>query len=82
MASEGDSVIVGRFAKPNDWHRRSRPRFLHPIAQRYFDIAPLADGLLPNIVYLIGGKAAGFYTRLSAKSTDYTAVTAPTFVQR
>lgn len=80
---EGDSVVVGRFAKPNDWQlalTTAIPK--HWIAQRYFDIAPLPDGLLPNLgVYLMAGKAAGFYTRLSAKSTDHTAVTAPTFIQ-
>ncbi len=80
---EGDSVIVGHFAKPNDWQlalTTAIPK--HWVAQRYFEIAPLADGLLPNFgAYLIGGAAAGFYTRLSAKSTDYTSVTAPTFVQ-
>lgn len=79
---EGDSVIVGHFAKPSDWQlalTTAIPK--HWIAQRYFEIAPLPEGLLPNIgVYLLGGKAAGFYTRLSAKSTDYTAVTAPTFI--
>ena len=80
---EGDSVIVGHFAKPNDWQlalTTSIPR--HWVAQRYFEIAPLADGLLPNYgAYLMGGEAVGFYTRLSAKSTDYTSVTVPTFVQ-
>jgi glutathionylspermidine synthase len=79
---EGDSVIVGQFAKSNDWQLALTTAIPeHWIAQRYFEIAPLDDGLLPNFgVYLIGGEAAGFYTRLSAKSTDYTAVTAPTFL--
>ena len=79
---EGDSVIVGPFAKPNDWQlalTTAVPK--HWVLQRYFEIAPLEDGLLPNYgAYLIGGEAAGFYTRLSAKSTDYTSVTAPTFI--
>lgn len=79
---EGDSVLVGHFAKPNDWQlalTTAIPK--HWVAQRYFEIAPLEGGLLPNFgAYLIGGAAAGFYTRLSAKSTDYTSVTAPTFV--
>lgn len=79
---EGDSVIVGRFAKPNDWSlalTTAIPK--HWVAQRYFEVAPLDDGLLPNFgAYLIGGAAAGFYTRLSAKSTDYTSTTAPTFI--
>lgn len=81
---EGDSVIVGHFAKPNDWQlalTTAIPK--HWIAQRYFEVAPLDDGLLPNFgVYLIGGEASGVYTRLSAKSTDYTSVTAPTFIRQ
>jgi glutathionylspermidine synthase len=79
---EGDSVVVGPFAKPNDWPlalATAIPK--HWVAQRYFEVAPLDDGLLPNFgAYLIGGAAAGFYTRLSAKSTDYTSTTAPTFI--
>lgn len=78
---EGDSVIVGRFTKQQDWQMAVAtliPR--HWVAQRYFDVKP-HDGLLPNYgVYLIGGEAAGIYTRVSEKSTDYTAVTAATFV--
>ncbi len=81
---EGDSVIVGHFAKPNDWQLALATAIpQHWVAQRYFEIAPLEDGQLPNYgAYLMGGKAAGFYTRLSAKSTDYTSVTAPTYVRR
>ncbi len=84
---EGDSVICGAFAKPQDWQLALTtliPR--HWIAQRFFDVAPIEDSqtmetLLPNYgVYLLGGNAAGFYTRLSKKATDYTAVTAPTFI--
>lgn len=86
---EGDSVICGVFAKPQDWELALTtliPR--HWIAQRFFDVAPIedeqtAEKLLPNYgVYLLGGQAAGFYTRLSRKATDYTAVTAPTFVEQ
>ena len=80
---EGDSVVVGPFVKPADWKLALSamiPR--HWVAQRFFEVAPIENDLLPNIgVYLIGGAAAGFYSRLSRKATDYTAVTAPTFVQ-
>jgi len=80
---EGDSVVVGPFVKPTDWNlslTAAIPR--HWVAQRFFEVAPIENDLLPNIgVYLIGGRAAGFYTRLSRRATDYTAVTAPTFVQ-
>jgi glutathionylspermidine synthase len=79
---EGDSVVCGPFVKPNDWQlalTAAIPR--HWVAQRFFEVAPAEDGLLPNYgVYLIGGRAAGIYTRLSAKATDHTAVTAPTFI--
>ncbi len=80
---EGDSVLVGPFVKPNDWQMgltSAIPK--HWIVQKYFEVAPF-DGFFPNYgVYLIGGQSAGFYTRLSPKSTDYTAVTTPTFIRR
>ena len=84
---EGDSVICGAFSKPQDWELALAtliPR--HWIAQRFFEVAPMTDEqtaepMLPNFgVYLLGGNAAGFYTRLSQKATDYTALTAPTFI--
>ncbi len=80
---EGDSVVCGPFVKPQDWRIAMAAAIpQHWIAQRFFDVEPTNDGLLPNYgVYLIGGRAAGFYTRLSAKATDFTAVTAPTFVE-
>ncbi|HEX4945460.1 MAG TPA: glutathionylspermidine synthase family protein [Blastocatellia bacterium] len=80
---EGDSVLVGPFVKPNDWQLALTTAISnHWVAQRFFAVAPLEDGLLPNLgVYLIAGQAAGFYTRLAPKSTDYTSVTTPTFVQ-
>ena len=79
---EGDSVLCGPFVKPNDWSLALATVIPeHWLAQRFFAVAPIDEGLLPNYgVYLIGGRAAGFYTRLSAKATDYTAVTAPTLV--
>jgi glutathionylspermidine synthase len=80
---EGDSVVCGPFVKPGDWRiaiAAAIPQ--HWIAQRFFDVQPADDGLLPNYgVYLIGGRAAGFYTRLSAKATDYRSVTAATFIR-
>jgi glutathionylspermidine synthase len=80
---EGDSVVCGPFVKPADWRialAAAIPE--HWVAQRFFDVESLADGWLPNYgVYLIGGRAAGFYTRLSRKATDYSSVTAPTYVK-
>jgi glutathionylspermidine synthase len=79
---EGDSVVVGPFVKASDWQltlASAIPR--HWVAQRFFEVAPVADGLLPNYgVYVMGGRAAGLYTRLSSKATDHTAVTAATFI--
>jgi len=83
---EGDSVVCGAFVKPQDWQLALAaliPR--HWVAQRFFDVAPLEDEaqetVLPNYgVYLLAGRAAGFYTRLSSKATDHTAVTVPTLI--
>jgi glutathionylspermidine synthase len=83
---EGDSVVCGAFVKPQDWQLSLAaliPR--HWVAQRFFDVAPLEDEVqekvLPNYgVYLLAGRAAGFYTRLSRKATDHTAVSAPTLI--
>ena len=80
---EGDTVVCGPYVKTNDWRLALAAAIPESwVAQRFFDVLPLDDGLLPNYgVYLIGGRAAGFYTRLSKKATDYTAVTAPTFIK-
>jgi glutathionylspermidine synthase len=86
---EGDSVLCGPFVKPSDWQLALATAIPeHWIAQRFFEVAPVDDGqggeaALPNYgVYLIGGRAAGFYTRLSQKATNYASVTAPTFISR
>jgi hypothetical protein len=85
---EGDSVVCGAFVKPQDWQLALTaliPR--HWVAQAFFDVAPIedepsADKLLPNYgVYLLAGRSAALYTRLSRNATDYTAVTAPTFCE-
>lgn len=84
---EGDSVVCGAFVKEKDWQLSLAsliPR--HWVAQRFFEVAPIEDlekeeVLLPNYgVYLLGGRAAGFFTRLSRKATDYSAVTSPTYI--
>jgi len=80
---EGDSVVCGPFVTPKDWRLALAAAIPERwVAQRFFEVLPSEDELLPNYgVYLIGGCAAGFYTRLSKKATDYTAVTAPTFIR-
>ena len=82
---EGDSVVVGAFVKPADWRLALASAIKrHWVAQRFFEVAPLAnepDSLLPNYgIYLLGGRAAGLFTRLSKQATDYASTTAPTFV--
>jgi hypothetical protein len=81
---EGDSVVVGPFVKPVDWRLALTSAIQeHWVAQRYFEVAPLdeATPLLPNYgVYLLGGRAAGLFTRLSQRATDYASTTAPTFI--
>jgi glutathionylspermidine synthase len=80
---EGDSVICGPFVKLRDWRSALAaviPR--HWVLQRFFKVER-KEGMLPNYgVYVIGGRASGFYTRLSSAGTDYSAVTVPTFVAR
>lgn len=80
---EGDSVVCGPFVKPGDWRIALVTAIPHHwVAQRFFEVEPAEDSLLPNYgVYLIGGRAAGFYTRLSEKATDYRSVTAATFIR-
>ena len=80
---EGDSVFLGRFLKAGEWRTvmaRLDPR--HWILQQFFEVDPSDDGLLTNYgVFVIGGTASGFYTRLSKAGTDYTALTAPTYIR-
>jgi len=84
---EGDTVVCGAFVKPQHWQLALTTLIPnHWVAQRFFEVAPIEDSekgesLLPNYgVYLLGGRAAGFFTRLSKKATDYSAVTSPTFI--
>jgi hypothetical protein len=66
------------------WRRTiegARPE--HFVAQRFFSVRPDKSGRLANYgVYLLGGSAAGFFTRLSRQGTGYAAVTVPTYISR
>jgi hypothetical protein len=79
---EGSETVVGAFVGETEWRRcleLAVPR--RWVVQRFFEVAPDGDGYLPNIgVYVVGGRAAGFYSRLSRGSTDEQSVTAPTYV--
>ena len=79
---EGEETICGPFVHQAEWEETmacALPEYW--VCQRFFSVAPEGDGSFPNYgVYLVGGRSAGFYTRLSATATDEQAVTAPTFV--
>ncbi|ETW97683.1 glutathionylspermidine synthase family protein [Candidatus Entotheonella palauensis] len=79
---EGDETVCGPYVSDEEWRdtlAQAIPEFW--ICQRFFSVAPEPNGRNPNYgVYLVGGRSAGFYTRLSVAATDEQAVTAPTFI--
>jgi hypothetical protein len=79
---EGEETVCGPFVDAAEWRAtvaNALPDYW--VCQRFFDVTPQACGALPNYgVYLVGGRSAGFYTRLAATATDADAVTAPTFI--
>jgi glutathionylspermidine synthase len=81
---EGQETICGPFVNQDIWRKsleQARPK--HFVAQRFFQVRGDEVGRLANYgVYLIGGSANGYFTRLSRQSTEYRAVTAPTFIAR
>ena len=81
---EGDEVIIGRHVSDEQW--ASVIQELIPerwIIQEYFQAAVDTNGLIPNYgLFLIGGKSGGIFTRFSSATTDYRALTAPTFVEQ
>jgi hypothetical protein len=81
---EGEETICGPFVSPTDWQQTLASVIPHLwVCQRFFNVAPEPHGSFPNYgVYLVGGRSAGMYTRLSATATDEHAVTAPTFIAR
>lgn len=79
---EGRETVCGAFVSEQIWNEavaQAIPeRF---VAQRFFRARTRAQGRLANFgVYVLGGSACGFFTRLSHQSTQYTALTVPTFV--
>ena len=81
---EGEETICGPFVSATDWQETLVNTIPHLwVCQRFFHVAPEPHGSFPNYgVYLVGGRSAGMYTRLSATATDEHAVTAPTFIAR
>ena len=69
---EGEEVIIGRHLPAAEWRAcldQALPR--RWIAQRFFDARRTPEGEVVNHgVYLVGGRAAGLYARLSSGATD------------
>jgi hypothetical protein len=81
---EGEEVVIGAETSAGDWARAiddAIPRRF--VAQRRFVPRRSATGEVANYgVYVVGGRAAGLYTRLQVGATDRTALSAPTIVTR
>ena len=81
---EGTEVVIGAAVDDGAWsdallHAR-RGRW---IAQRYFAARLDGDGRCANVgVYLVGGEAAGFFSRIHRGATDYHATTVATLIER
>jgi glutathionylspermidine synthase len=81
---EGQETVCGPFVSQEVWEKaieQALPeRF---VAQKFFHAEADAEGRLANFgVYVLGGTACGFFTRLSRKSTEHTALTVPTFIKK
>ncbi|MBI5482330.1 MAG: glutathionylspermidine synthase family protein [Deltaproteobacteria bacterium] len=80
---EGAETLVGAFTAEKEWLDALEMAIPSRwVAQRFFRVAPDGDGTLPNIgVFLVGGTAAAYFTRLAKGPTSYGAQTAPTYVR-
>ncbi|MFH0989302.1 MAG: glutathionylspermidine synthase family protein [bacterium] len=81
---EGDEVIIGKDVPETIWEESCMSALPDRwIVQRRFEAAQTADEYIPNFgVFLIAGRAAGIYTRLSKSATDHTAIALPTYIQQ
>lgn len=81
--AEGDEVVVGRYATPEEWAetlRLARPG--RWIAQRFFEAEANAAGEIVNHgVFVVAGEAAGIYGRVQAGATDERAFSVPVGVR-
>ncbi|GAC1396737.1 MAG: hypothetical protein NVSMB56_11700 [Pyrinomonadaceae bacterium] len=79
---EGRETVCGAFVSADEWRRAiewALPE--HFVAQKFFRAARNEKGMIANYgVYILGGAACGFFTRLSQSSTTYSSLTVPTFV--
>ena len=82
---EGDEVIIGNDVSETLWKESlSKAIPKHWILQRYFSSIRIGrENLIPNFgLYLVGGRAAGIYTRLSDTATDGAALSAATLIDQ
>ena len=81
---ESEETVCGPFVSADLWREAvAKALPAHWVCQRFFHAEAESPGLMCNYgVYLIGGRSAGFYARLSAAATDERAVTAPVYVER
>lgn len=79
---EGRETVCGAFVSEEEWNKAIEQALPgHFVAQRFFRVAADENARLANFgVYVLGGSSCGFFTRLSHQSTEYTALTVPTFV--
>jgi hypothetical protein len=81
---EGAEVVIGADVDDAAWadalcHAR-RGRW---VAQRYFGARRDGDGCCVNVgVYVVGGEASGFFSRVHRGATDYHATTVATLIER
>lgn len=79
---EGEETLCGPFVSPDLWQEavmKALPSLW--VCQRFFHVMPEPQGVLANYgVYIIGGRSAGFFTRLAPTATTTDAVTAPTYI--
>ena len=81
---ESEETVCGPFVSADVWDETvAKALPAHWVCQRFFHAETESPGLMCNYgVYVIGGRSAGFFTRLSAAATDETAATAPAYVNR
>lgn len=81
---EGRETVCGAFVSCDEWRtalRLAKPE--HFVAQKFFRARRSEQGKIANFgVYLCGGAACGFFTRLSDAATSYSSLTAPTFIKK
>jgi len=80
---EGDEVVIGAEVPASQWEASIEAAVPGRwVAQRRFRAQLQPDGItfVNHGVFLIGGRAAGLFTRLSAGGTDRSAISAPALI--